>query len=169
MGVKTRSDSYNSSTYEFGKFYLGVFLPVFKFINPYLPKSTMVTVHVLNGPQTPSMTWQKSFKFYPNAVNTFLTNIISDLILAESSTWLFHITNFATLNWGKVKSTLIFLISCNISHLHFLLVHWIFIFEIDNVRLIITIMELQKLSNKIPFFYLFTPLRIFIKPCRIEE
>ena len=49
------SDSNTSSAYELIKYYMGVILPVFKYLNSYTPKSIIGAMDASNGPSPPSM------------------------------------------------------------------------------------------------------------------
>ena len=81
----------------------GVLLPVFKYLNIYVPKSTMGVVDPLKCPSSVSMMWSENFQFNPNYVNISHPKIISYLPLAESYTWHFHVTAFVALSAVKVK------------------------------------------------------------------
>ena len=90
----------------------GVIFPVLKYLNGYVPESTMGVVDPLKGPSSSLMTWSDNFKFNSNYDNISFPKIILYPPLAESSTWHFHVTKFVTLSAGKVKSasTLILLV-----------------------------------------------------------
>ena len=66
--------------------YLGVLLPVLKYLNWYIPKPTMGAVYHFKVPSSDSMTRSENFRFNPNVVNIYLPNMISCMPLAESST-----------------------------------------------------------------------------------
>ena len=140
-----------------------VIFPVFKYLNMYVPKSTMGVVYPLKVPSTALMTYLEIFKFTRISVHRYRLNIIS-------FTWRFQITVFVALSAGKVKSTLnlylvvIFLacvchcITASFSGFSF------------STNLTITIVELHPLSNRIQkFLNLYLPFLLFIQPCIIEE
>ena len=80
-------------------------LPVFNILNPYVLKSTIGAVDPLKVPLSASMMWSENFKYNPYSFIISFNKIALYLTLAESFTWHFHITTFAALRSGKVKST----------------------------------------------------------------
>ena len=84
----------------------GVIFSVIKYLNIYVPRSTMYVVYPLKFPSYALMTCSESFKFNPNFLNRSCPQIISYLPLAESSRWHFHVTTLVVLCAVKVKSTL---------------------------------------------------------------
>ena len=84
----------------------GVILPIFKYLNIYISKSTMGYVYPLKGPSSDSMTCSENLKFNPISVNRSCFKITSYLPLAESFTWNLHVTAFFELSASHVKSTL---------------------------------------------------------------
>ena len=65
---------------------LSVILCVFNILNQYIPKSTMVSVNLSNGPSPPLMACLEIFKVNTKAVSRSLSIIISQLLEYDSST-----------------------------------------------------------------------------------
>ena len=102
---RTCSESYTSSTEASVNNYLGVIFSIFKSLNIHVLKSTMGVVDPLKFPSSNSMTYSENLNFNPNYFNRYHPNIISYLLLVESSMSHFHVTTFVALSVGKVKST----------------------------------------------------------------
>ena len=58
------------------KIFFGLILPVFKYLNSYVPKSTMGAVDPSNDPSPPPMMSLEINKFDTNTVNRYPPNII---------------------------------------------------------------------------------------------
>ena len=147
----------------------GEIFPVFKYLNTYVPKSTMGVVYSLKFPSSALMTYSDNYIFNPNYFNRSRPKIISYLPLEELSTWHFHVTTLVALSAGKVKSTLnlrlvVIFPAC--------LCHYIgeyFSGSSFFTRLPITIVEVHPLSNKMQTFLNFAlPFIVFIHSCRIR-
>ena len=65
----------------------------------------MVIADPLKCPSSAFMTCSENFRFNLNYVNRSRPNIISYVLLAESSTCHSHVTTSVALSTGKVKST----------------------------------------------------------------
>ena len=83
--VQTCSDSYISSTCAFINNYLGVIIPVFTYMNSYVPESTMGADEIFNGTSSTLLTCSEFFRFNHIYVHIYLPEIMSYIPLAESS------------------------------------------------------------------------------------
>ena len=102
-------------------------------------------------PSPDSMMCLASFRFNPNYVDTFITNIILYQPLAESSTWKSHITIFVPLNSGKSKSILTLRLVVGLTDFVFHCITASYL-VLSVITLIITIVELHVPSNNIKNF-----------------
>ena len=83
--VHACSDSYTSSKEALVNNSSDITFPVFKYLNIYVPKSTMGVVDPLKGPSSALMPCSENLRFNPNSVNIYYPKIISYPPLAESS------------------------------------------------------------------------------------
>ena len=83
-----------------------VIFSVIKYLNTYVPRSTMYVLYPLKCPSYALMTCSESLNLILIFVNSSCPQIISYLPLAESSRWHFHVTTLVVLCAVKVKSTL---------------------------------------------------------------
>ena len=81
MEVGTCFDSNTSSMYDFINYFLDVILPVFKYLNEYVPKSIIVNVNSFKGPSPTYMKCSETSKLKPNDVSMYLPKIILYLSL----------------------------------------------------------------------------------------
>ena len=150
------------------KYSLGVIPPVFKYLNIYVPKSTMVVLDPFKGSSYASVTCSENFRFNTNSINRYHPNIILYLLLAELSTWKFHVTTSVALSAGKVKSILTLILVVIFPAYVFHCIWVSFSGRGFSIVLIIKIVELYPLSNGMQkCFNFFLPFLVFIHPCRL--